>query len=225
MMVQRSPGRGSTSCHPPMLRFSRTAATSSVKVRPPWRSPTMAPGGSVRASFCVRQHVIMLPVSSEYANADCPGVILHSAPATVVDVKTFIYHGSTYTRSQISHTAPGWCSHNCPDTSREALYRILVDFDPKSRAGWQEPSPALEAHRLAHDFGAERVLRAVALNELLLRGGAAGMPRTRGVEMQRGGLPHGRAPGVRRHVHLVQGSQRRNLHALTDAAGGAQIGL
>src|SRR5579883_2615364 len=67
MSVQVSPWGVRNSCQPPELRDSRAAATASVKVSPPCRSPTIAPGGSARASLTFATFVTMELKSTEKA--------------------------------------------------------------------------------------------------------------------------------------------------------------
>src|SRR5438270_498169 len=69
MVVQISPEGSCVSCQPQLLRPSRTAATASVNVRPPCRSPTIDPGGSARASLTLITLVIIPAVSTPKAKA------------------------------------------------------------------------------------------------------------------------------------------------------------
>ena len=69
IMVQISSAETCMSCHPPALRVSRAAATTSVKVRPPYTSPMTDAGGSALACFTVETFVIIDSVDRAPENA------------------------------------------------------------------------------------------------------------------------------------------------------------
>src|SRR5882672_5960221 len=103
--------------------------------------------------------------------------------------------------------------------------RLPIDFDAKPRPLRQKPVAAIELDGLAHNLRAKRVLRLVALDHLVFGGETAGMAGPSGVEMQGRRLADRRSPGVRRHMHIVSGSERGNLESLADSAAGAEIRL
>jgi hypothetical protein len=96
-MVQISSAETCMSCQPPALRVSSVAATTSVKVRPPYGSPTTDAGGSALACFTVETFVIIDSVDAAPENPGCMR-ILSPASERTRDLLTAELCGSQQTR-------------------------------------------------------------------------------------------------------------------------------
>src|SRR3982074_2585483 len=109
--------------------------------------------------------------------------------------------------------------------SNESGERLPVDLHAESRRIWQEPFSALESDAGAHYLGPKRIFRLIAFDHLVFGRQAARIPGPRRTEVQGRRLAYSGTPGVRRHMHVVSGRERRNLEPFADSTAGAQIGL
>src|SRR5215207_6142155 len=115
----------------------------------------------------------------------------------------------------------------CADGSGLAvlLDDLAVDFNAETGPIRHLHLTLVLADRVKREMVAKRILLLLEFQDRRARKQARRLVRDGGKKMDRGGKPHGRAPGMRHAFDAVGGGERGDFLALREAAGGAHVRL